>query len=120
MTLLESLVLTHLLADWLLQNEWQAVNKARNWVALLSHVAVYHAVLLAVLLYRFGWGDGRVYLVVGLLAVSHAILDRGWTLVWLMRAFRLIVARKPERWLTLAVDQSIHILLLGLAVLYLA
>ena len=120
MTLFESLLLAHIVGDWLLQTEWQALNKVHNWRALLSHVVVHHLVVLGVLLARFGFQDIRVFVVVGLLAVSHAILDRHWPVVWLMRALKHIVVRPPERWLTIVIDQAIHILLLGLAVLYLS
>jgi hypothetical protein len=109
-----------LLGDWLLQTEWQAANKRHNWRAMLSHVVVYHIVALAVLVVRFGFQNVYVYGVVGILAVSHAFLDRGWPVAWLMRKLRISVDRTPERWLTLVVDQSIHILLLGLASLVLS
>ena len=49
MTTFELLLLTHLLGDYLLQTEWQALNKSKNWVALWTHVGVYHALMLGVL-----------------------------------------------------------------------
>lgn len=119
MTLFESLLMAHLVGDWLVQTEWQALNKVRNWRAMLAHVAVYHLLVLSVLLFRFGWGDARVYLAVGVLALSHGILDRRTPLLWLMRILHLIQERQPERWLAMAVDQVIHIVLLGAATLFL-
>lgn len=119
MTTFEILLLTHLCADYLLQTEWQAVNKSKNWGALLAHVGIYHAVMLGVLVWRFGF-DARVFGVVAFLAVTHAILDRGWFLARLMRAVRLIVTRQPERWLVMVVDQVIHVLLLGAATIVMA
>jgi hypothetical protein len=57
-----------------------------------------------------------VYTTVGVLAVTHALLDR-FTVVPLMRALRLVVKREPDRALLLGVDQAVHILLLGIAAL---
>ena len=114
MTTFEILLLTHLCADYLLQTEWQAVNKSKNRVALMAHIGVYHSVMLSALVWRFGF-DARVFGIVAFLAITHTILDRGCFLVRLMRALRLVVNRQSERWLVMMVDQVIHILLLGMA-----
>jgi hypothetical protein len=118
MTIFEIMLCTHLFADYLLQTEWQAVNKSKNLIALGSHIAVYHLVMLGVLVWRFGW-DMRVLGVVAFLALTHAVMDRGWVIPRLMRALRLVVNRPAERWLVMVVDQVIHILLLGIAALIL-
>ena len=118
MTLFESLFLAHILGDWILQTEWQAVNKSTSWRALLTHVFVYHVVILVVLGIRIGWTHPLVYEVVLALAVTHILLDR-FSVVPLMRALRITVDREPDRVLELAVDQSVHLLLLGLATLLL-
>jgi hypothetical protein len=47
-------------------------------------------------------------------------MDRGWPVIRFMRTFRIIVERKPERWLVMAVDQSLHILFLAFAVILLS
>lgn len=118
MTVFETLLVGHVLGDWLLQTEWQAVNKARSWRALLSHVAVYHVVLLLVLGLKLGFDQPPVYAAVASLAILHGILDRQGFVLWLMRTLRITVERQPERWLSIAVDQSVHIVLLaGAAVL---
>ena len=120
MTLFESLVIGHILGDWLLQTEWQAQNKSDNWKAMFAHVAVYHAVLLAILIARYGTLAAPVYIAVGGLALTHALLDRKWPVAWLMRALRISVHRAPDRALSLVVDQSLHLLLLAAATLYLS
>jgi hypothetical protein len=119
MTVFESLLVAHIIGDWILQTEWQAVNKANNWRALWTHVLTYHAVVLVVLLARFGHSDFRVYIVVAALVVTHAALDRNRLVYWLMRVLRVAVIRPRERWLTVAFDQSIHLVLLALATLFL-
>jgi uncharacterized membrane protein len=115
MTLFETLLIAHVIGDWLLQTEWQALNKSTNWRALMSHVAVYHAVVLAALGWRIGLGEPLVYAVVAGLAVAHVVLDRKRPVVAFMRAFRISVKREPEGWLMIAVDQSIHLVLIGIA-----
>ena len=40
-----SLLVAHFLGDFVLQSDWMATNKSRNWFALLQHVCVYMGVL---------------------------------------------------------------------------
>ena len=120
MTIFESLFLAHLVGDWLLQNEWQAVNKRKRWQALISHVVIYHMVVLAVLVLRFGFQNANVYIAVAFLAVTHAILDLRRPVEWFIRTFRLSANRDLDLWLVIVVDQSIHLVLLGLTALYLS
>lgn len=120
MSLFDKLLVAHLVGDFLLQTEWQALNKQTNYRALFSHIAVYAVVLLGVLISVFGYKNIMVYLAVVMLAGSHALIDRGWPVVRFMKAFRLIVKRKPERWLVIAVDQVIHIFLIAIVVIVLS
>lgn len=119
MTIFESLLLAHVVGDWIFQTEWQAVNKRHNWRALLIHVGIYHVIVFAVLAAQFGFVEPRVYIAVAFLAITHAILDRQWPVEWLMRTLRLAVRRSNERWLVIAFDQAVHIVLIGLVTLYL-
>ena len=120
MSLFDKLLVAHLVGDWLLQTEWQALNKNQNYRALFSHIGVYSVIMMGVLVADFGFQNIYVYIVVGLLALSHSLMDRGWPVIRFMRTFRIIVERKPERWLVMAVDQSLHILLLAFAVILLS
>lgn len=36
-----ALAAVHFLADFVLQSEWMAINKSKNWRALLAHVLTY-------------------------------------------------------------------------------
>jgi len=119
MTAFETLLMAHILGDWIFQTEWQAVNKERQWRAMLTHVAVYHAIVVVGLGLRFGFADPRVYAVVAGLAVVHTILDRRRPLRRFMRAMRITTTREAEPWLAIAVDQSLHLLALGAAALVL-
>ena len=120
MSLFDKLLVAHLVGDWLLQTEWQALNKGKDYRALFSHVAVYALIMLGVLVADFGFQNIYVYVVVAMLAGTHAFLDRGWPVIRFMKALRLIVERKPERWLMISIDQVLHISLLALATIILA
>lgn len=120
LTLFEGLLIAHVLGDWIFQTEWQAENKARQWWPLLVHVIIYHVIVAAVLVFGFGLRNLAVVEVVAALALIHIILDRRSFTIWLMRALRITVHREPERWLLLAVDQSLHLLALAGAAMYLA
>lgn len=120
MTIFEGLLMAHLLGDWIFQTEWQAENKKHKFLALLTHVVIYHVIVLAVLYFGFGLQSFPVLIVVGILAVFHALLDGLPTVNWIMGHLRLRVERAPERWLLVAVDQAIHLLLLGAASIYLS
>ena len=55
MSLFDKLLVAHLVGDWLLQTEWQALNKSKNYRALLSHISTYSLVILGVLVMDFGF-----------------------------------------------------------------
>ena len=95
-------------------------NKDNNWRAMLSHVFAYHIVVLAVLGIKLGFREPAVYTVVIVLAVSHAVIDRSRSIAWISRRLRITVERPPEKWLSIVIDQAIHVLLLGIAAYYLA
>ena len=120
MTLFEKFIVSHLVADWLLQTEWQALNKDKNYRALFSHIGVYSLVMLGVLFVNFGFYNLTVYLVVGMIALTHAFIDRRWPVIWFMKTFRLIVEREPKGVILLGVDQTFHVLLLAIATLVLS
>lgn len=44
------LIVTHFVADWVLQSNWMALNKSKNWIALYFHVLVYTAAFATALL----------------------------------------------------------------------
>lgn len=120
MTIFEGLILAHVLGDWLLQTEWQAENKQQNWRALLVHLVIYHAVVAAVLIWGFGFRGMPVVWTVAVLLITHALLDRRATLLWIMKTLRLTVARSPERWMRIAIDQALHVVLIGAVAVYLS
>lgn len=114
MTVFETLFLSHVVGDWLLQTEWQAINKKTSWPALLTHILIYHALMLIVLLAYLHLPALPSVVAVVVLAIFHTILDRQAVVQWTMKTLRLVVTREPERWLHVAIDQSLHLVSLGI------
>ena len=117
-----SLLASHLAGDFLVQTEWQAVNKtgglreSRSRKALLAHVIAYTASFSPALLW-IGRRTSveRAVTVGGAVAIPHLLIDDGhFVEVWLRKVKRV---RQPPPALTLAVDQSFHVIcLLGAAI----
>jgi hypothetical protein len=109
-----ALVVSHAVGDVLLQTEWQATQKPQGLSrgaarrALGSHVAVYTSAFVPAL----AWvstqrSPGRAVTVAGLVAVPHLIIDDGRLVTaWLRNVKR---APEPAPGLTIAVDQTFHL-----------
>ncbi|KEO83671.1 DUF3307 domain-containing protein [Tumebacillus flagellatus] len=98
----------HLVGDYLLQNDWMALNKKKkSWRGELA--CNVHCVLwtLSVLLFT-GWWDWRHALLVYL---SHYILDRS-PLIKIIVNF--INIGKPQPWVYIMYDNTLHLLFLYL------
>ncbi len=100
LTLFERGLIAHLVADWLLQNDWMALNKMNlrhpaGWV----HASI-HAILLGLAL---GWIGGVV------LGVLHLLLDTGAPLNWWIRVFKKCKGTAQPALIRLWTDQAVHI-----------
>ena len=100
LTPFEAAFMVHLIADWLLQNEWMAVNKVR-----LSHPAAWlhgaiHGVLLGLVL---GWVGGLV------LAFLHIFVDTRLPIRWWIRVFKKCQNSPDLPILLIGCDQVLHI-----------
>ncbi|ANU26751.1 DUF3307 domain-containing protein [Planococcus versutus] len=105
------LLIGHLIGDFLLQTSWMAKYKATKWLPLLTHVAIYTAVI-AVL----GILSGGLSLpALALVFIGHLILDRKtFVMFWVER---IQTAKGPEKiWLSIVADQIFHIILLAIAI----
>ena len=92
--------IAHLIADWLLQNDWMAKNKTNlRHPAAWTHATV-HAVLLGLML---GWQAGLA------LGVMHLLVDTRLPLNWWQRIFRQTTAGPAALPTAIWVDQVIHI-----------
>jgi hypothetical protein len=116
-------VVCHLVGDYLLQTEWQAVNKrgglsgdsdARR--ALLMHVSTYTAAYVPALIWLAGDLGLATFLIAALIAGPHLVQDDGRLLANYMRAVKHRSAA-PRDALVGMVDQSFHILALFLVAL---
>ena len=90
------LLLVHYVADFLLQNDWMAVNKSKHWGALTLHVAVYSLVFTLLL----GWQFGLITFVTHF--VTDAITSR-WT-----RSLYYPVFKRHWFFCVIGLDQLIH------------
>ena len=100
LTIFESALMLHLIADWLLQNEWMAVNKVR-----LSHPAAWvhgliHGVLLGLVL---GWVGGVV------LALLHIFVDCRIPIRWWVQVFKKCERSPDYAVILIGCDQVLHI-----------
>jgi hypothetical protein len=112
-----ALLVSHVVGDILLQSEWQAHNKVRGFAdpigrrALVRHIATYMLAFVPALVWIGTETSALRAVAVGaLVAISHLIIDDGGLVAaWLRRVKR---ARNPAPALSIAVDQSFHILCL--------
>lgn len=98
--------IAHLVGDFLLQNEWMAMNKRKSsWVCFV-HVLVY---LVPFLFTSMHWW--QILLIGG----THFLQDRTDFVFWWMRNYK----RVPEaHWgvIPLLVDQGFHLLLIEVTI----
>ena len=113
-----ALLISHLAGDFLLQTEWQAVNKRgglrrdpERRRALLLHGLTYTAAYVPALIW-LGDEIGPLGAALCALAITlpHIVIDDGRLLfAWMSRVKH---NDDPERWLVAAVDQSFHLVCL--------
>lgn len=118
-----ALLTSHLVGDFLVQTEWQAVNKPGGLVdatarrALLAHVIAYTAVFVPALVWiGIRTSPWRAVAVAVAVAIPHLVLDDGNLVRFWLRTVKR--ARDPSVALTISVDQTFHIVcLVGAAAL---
>jgi hypothetical protein len=104
MTPFEKGLVAHLVADWLLQNDWMALNKRdlrhpAGWVH-----ALIHTVLLGLAL---DWRAGAV------LGALHLFIDTGKPLGWWVKVFKKCDGAPHAFLILLWTDQALHIALIA-------
>jgi hypothetical protein len=117
-----ALLVSHVAGDVLLQSEWQVQMKVRGFAdpverrALIRHIATYMLASLPAL----GWigaetTAARAVALGALVAITHQVIDSGGLVGASLRKIKR--ASKPAPALSIAVDQSFHIVCpLGAAV----
>ena len=100
LTSFEAALMLHLIADWLLQNEWMAANKVR-----LSHPAAWvhgsiHGLLLGL---KLGWVGGVV------LALLHIFVDSRAPIRWWVKVFKKCEHSPDYAVILIGCDQVLHV-----------
>ena len=106
LTIFEKAFIGHLVADWLLQNNWMAENKGR-----LLHPAAWvhsgiHTIVLGIVL---GWQGGLV------LGFAHLLIDTRKPLQWWAKFFgKTSDGSKMSEQVAIWCDQVLHIASIGI------
>jgi uncharacterized protein DUF3307 len=88
------LLAIHFVADFILQSDWMATNKSKNWRALLCHTALY-----ALCFSLYGWAF--VFITFALHTLTDAITSKITSYLWKQNA---------RHWffVVIGADQLIH------------
>lgn len=108
MNTFETALVWHLVADWLFQNEWQAVNKTNpRHPAAWVHSGIHLLGLLIIF---------PVWIAVGV-AVTHFLIDLRVPLIWWRKLIKQTTDPKNPATIHVAFwgDQVLHILILAIA-----
>ncbi len=110
MTPFETLLVGHIIGDWILSNGWFAVNKHR-----LTHTASWiHAVINGLSAAIMGTVADLPFATVALtIGVTHLLIDTRKPIRWFMR----ITGKDDLPWLVIVIDQMVHILVIAILVI---
>jgi hypothetical protein len=118
-----ALFASHQVGDFLLQTEWQALNKygglGRDPVArraLVRHVATYTAAFIPAFVWLGSELGAGVVAIAALIVIPHLIQDDGRLLTRYNRAVKHLEAR-PGETIWVLIDQSMHLVTLALVAL---
>jgi hypothetical protein len=93
-------LVAHLVADWVLQDNWMARNKTSlRHPAAWTHAAI-QGLCLALAL---GWQAGLV------LGFIHLLIDTRLPVSWWMRCFKKCKEAPEVTWIAIWLDQTVHI-----------
>src|SRR5262245_53726362 len=96
-------ILAHLIGDFLLQNDWQALDKKKSYLACTMHVLIYMLPFLFC-----GLAPWQLLAV----AAQHWIQDRTELVVWVtkLRGAGSFLEPPLAPWSNIVTDQVLHIL----------
>lgn len=101
-------IIAHLIADWMFQTDWMAVNKMK-----LRHPAAWcHAAIhLLCLCFVFPWYTALF------VSITHLLIDTRWPLLWWMKVIKQMPAGPQVMIVEIWLDQVFHITVLALVTL---
>ena len=104
-------IYAHLIGDYLLQNNWMALNKKKNsWICLV-HILTYMIPFLFTSISPLG---------LLLIAVQHYIQDRTYMIAWFCRVTGKFQPEISNFWGHVIVDNVVHILWMAAVAYYCA
>ncbi len=113
MNLFNWLILGHFVADWLLQSDWMAIGKRRHFfsTAGIVHYIIYtFIILLTVKSFSAQSADMTVWLPIGAAVFfSHWLIDGSQ----LVRCWMRFFGQREQIMVTLVIDQTMHLLVIG-------
>jgi hypothetical protein len=105
LTPFEKGLVAHLVADWILQNDWMA----RNKMSLRHPAAWVHSGIQGVCLgLALGWLAGVV------LGIVHLLIDTRVPVVWWMRCFKQCSQAPEAGTIAIWLDQTLHIVCIAI------
>jgi hypothetical protein len=105
MTPFERALVAHLVADWILQNDWMARNKA----SLLHPAAWTHSAIQGICLgLALGWQAGIA------LGFAHLLIDTRIPLTFWIRVFKKSDYAPEAGVIAMGLDQTLHIVCIAL------
>jgi uncharacterized protein DUF3307 len=111
-------IVSHLVGDYLLQTNWQAENKNGGLGpdpvrrrALLSHIATYGLAFVPAFIWLADDIGGWVFAVAAAVVLPHLVQDDGRLVALYMRVAKHTPSA-PADFVTIAVDQTFHVVVL--------
>lgn len=103
-------IISHYIADFLVQTEWQATNKSKNNKALASH-AIEYTCIITILIFAFNFGltqthsSQSFWLFATITFISHFVTDY----ITSRESNKLYEQKKIRRfWYVIGFDQLLH------------
>lgn len=105
------LYIGHKISDYLFQTEYQALNKHKNWGALLRHCTIYTLILSLLAYYLIGFFS---WTAIFILLISHIIIDKRGILIWWAKNVKKMtdIKSSSSQTVLMELDQTFHYIIL--------
>jgi hypothetical protein len=114
MTFFEILIVSHFVADWLFQTDYEAIHKAQGSFlnkAILKHCSVYTLCFVGAIYF---WNVSFWFLPA--IFITHLVIDRRWPVAWWITKIKRTGSQflKENFWFFVIIDQVFHIVILAI------